>query len=89
MKSSGKSYLYLVMLSPFSNIVLINSQAFETKSNLNAQRSMLGNSGGGLTSLTSNVPGIGKLIEGIQKKKYKESLTIALVIAVLLCFTVW
>jgi hypothetical protein len=65
------------------------SQAFETKNTLNHQKAVLGNSGTGLNALTSNVPGIGKLIEGIQKKKYKESLTIALVIALILCFIVW
>lgn len=65
------------------------SQAFEAKNTLNHQKAVLGNSGTGLNALTSNVPGIGKLIEGIQKKKYKESLTIALVIALILCFIVW
>lgn len=67
----------------------MNSQAFETKNSLTSQRSTLNNSTGGLTSLSANVPGIGRLIEGIQKKKSKESMIIAVVIGVLLCFTIW
>jgi hypothetical protein len=66
-----------------------SSQAFETKNSLTNQRGSLGNASGGLNSLTSNVPGIGKLIEGIQKKKYKETMTIGAVIAVLVCFLLW
>lgn len=65
------------------------SQAFETKNTLSNQRGSLTNSSGGLGSLSNSMPAIGKLIDGIQKKKFRESLVVALVVAVLLCFTVW
>jgi Golgi SNAP receptor complex protein 1 len=65
------------------------SQAFEAKSTLSSQRTSLSNSTGGLSTLGSSMPGIGRLIDGIQKKKFRESLVVALVVAVLLCFTVW
>lgn len=67
----------------------MNSQAFETKNSLVNQRNSLTNSSGGLTSLSANVPGIGKIIDGIQKKKSKETMVIAVVIGLLLCFTIW
>lgn len=65
------------------------SQAFETKSSLNSQRNMLGRATSGLTNISSNVPGIGQLIDGIQKKKFRETIIVTLVVASLLCFTIW
>jgi ammonia channel protein AmtB len=37
----------------------------------------------------ANVPGFGRLIDGIQRKKSYEQIIIAVVIGVLLCFTIW
>lgn len=65
------------------------SQAFETKNSLVAQKGTLGNATGGLGGLSSNVPGIGKLIDGISKKKYRETIIVALAVSVLICFTIW
>jgi hypothetical protein len=49
----------------------------------------LSNASGGLGNITNSVPGIGRLIDGIQKKKYRETLIIGGVVAVLICFTIW
>jgi len=65
------------------------SQAFETKNALTNQRGTLSNSSGSVTNLSTNVPSIGKLIDGIQKKKNRETIVIGLVIAVLVCFIIW
>eukprot|EP00388_Colpodella_angusta_P043274 GDKK01058989.1.p1 GENE.GDKK01058989.1~~GDKK01058989.1.p1 ORF type:complete len:156 (-),score=13.17 GDKK01058989.1:253-720(-) len=65
------------------------SQAFETKSSLVGQRSSLVGSSGGLSSLTANVPGFGRLIDGIQRKKSRETMVIAVVVGILLCITIW
>lgn len=65
------------------------SQAWEAKSSLTSQRASLTNATGGLSSIGGSMPGIGRLIDGIQKKKFRESLIVALIVAVLLCFTVW
>ena len=65
------------------------SQAFETRSSLSHQRSTLTNSAGGLSGLASNVPSFNRLIDGINKKRTRESVIVAIVIAVLLCFTIW
>ena len=65
------------------------SQAFETKGSLLSQRNSLSNASGGLGNITNSVPGIGRLIEGIQKKKYRETLIIGGVVAGLICFTIW
>ena len=37
----------------------------------------------------ANVPGFGRLIDGIQRKKFRESLVIAVVVAILICFAIW
>ena len=37
----------------------------------------------------ANVPGFGRLIDGIQRKKSTEQIIIAVVIGVLVCFTIW
>lgn len=65
------------------------SQAFETKSNLVGQRNSLLGSSSGLANLTANVPSFGRLIDGIQRKKSRESMIIAMVVAVLVCITIW
>ena len=65
------------------------SQAFETKSSLMSQRGTIIGSSGGLTNLGANVPSFGRLIDNIQRKKSMESTVIAIIIALLVCFTVW
>ena len=37
----------------------------------------------------ANVPSIGRIIDGIQKKKSREFTVIAIVVALLLCFIIW
>lgn len=71
------------------NRISLCSQAFETKGSLLSQRNSLSNASGGLGNITNSVPGIGRLIEGIQKKKYRETLIIGGVVAGLICFTIW
>lgn len=71
------------------NINNLISQAFETKSALQNQCTTLGGSSGTLSNVTSNVPGFGRLIDGIQNKKGKEKLVIAFVIASLTFFLIW
>lgn len=65
------------------------SQAFDTRNALAEQRASLLGSSGGLSNLTASMPGFGKLIDGIQKKKSRETMIIAVVIGLLLCFTIW
>lgn len=65
------------------------SQAFETKNALLGQRNSLTGSAGGLTGLAANVPTFNKLIDGIQRKKTRESVAVAVVIGLLACFCIW
>lgn len=65
------------------------SQAFETRNTLGSQRSSLSGANSGLAGIASNIPSFGRLIDGIQRKKYKESLVVAMFVAVLICFTLW
>lgn len=65
------------------------SQAFETRNSLSSQRSTLAGASSGLSGLAANVPSFGRLIDGIQRKKYKESLVVAFVVALLICFSIW
>eukprot|EP01031_Cornospumella_fuschlensis_P030315 gene30315-36629_t len=65
------------------------SQAFETKQSLAAQRNSLQSASQGVGGLGGGLGGVGRLIDGIGKKKFRESLIVALFVAVLLCFTLW
>jgi len=65
------------------------TQAFDTKSALSSQRDRLSASASGLGGLATNMPSFNRLIDGIQRKKYRESLILAIVIGVLICFTIW
>lgn len=65
------------------------SQAFETRGTLGSQRNSLNGAVSGLSSLSANVPSIGRIIDGIQKKKSREFTIIAIVVALLLCFIIW
>lgn len=75
----------IIFLITFHNF----SQAFETRNTLGSQRSSLTGANSGLAGIASNIPSFGRLIDGIQRKKYKESLAVALFVAVLICFTLW
>jgi Golgi SNAP receptor complex protein 1 len=65
------------------------SQAFETKNALLGQRNSLTGSASGLTGLAANVPTFNRLIDGIQRKKTRESIIVAVVIGLLACFLIW
>ena len=64
-------------------------QAFEARSSLSSQRSSLTRAGGGLGSIIANVPSFNRLIDGVQKKKMRESVILACIIAFLVCFVIW
>ena len=38
---------------------------------------------------TANVPSFARLMDGIQKKKSRESMVLSVVIGILLCITIW
>jgi hypothetical protein len=65
------------------------SQAFEAKDSLLGQRATLMGVTGSMSNLAANTPSFGRLVDGIQKKKFRESLTVALFVAFLLCITIW
>jgi golgi SNAP receptor complex member 1 len=65
------------------------SQAFEAKNTLNNQRNLMNSSNSGVSSINSSIPGIGRLIDAIQKKRSRETIVIAVVIGLLLSFTLW
>ena len=64
-------------------------QAFETKTTLANQRNLLNSSSSGVLNISSSIPGIGRVIESIQKKKNNETIVIAVVIGILISFTIW
>lgn len=65
------------------------AQAFDTKSALANQRGSLAGAASGLSGLASNVPTFNRLIDGIQRKKTRESVIVAVFIGMLLCLTIW
>lgn len=65
------------------------AQAFDAKTGLLGQRGSLGGASMGLAGITNNVPSFNRLIEGITRKKLKETVIVGVFCAVLLCFTIW
>lgn len=65
------------------------SQAFEAKDSLLAQRAALSGVTGSMSRLAANAPGFGRLVDGIQKKKFRETLIVYLFVAFLMCVTIW
>lgn len=65
------------------------SQAFDAKAALLGQRNTLTGTAGGLTGLATNLPTFNRLIDGIQRKKTRESVIVAVVIGLLVCFSIW
>jgi Golgi SNAP receptor complex protein 1 len=65
------------------------AQAFDAKNSLMGQRNTLGTSSSGINSVLAGVPSFNRMIEGVQRKKYKEKLILGGVIGSLLFFTVW
>ncbi|CAM9165546.1 unnamed protein product [Heterosigma akashiwo] len=70
-----------------SNSVI--GQAFATRDELRAQGATLQGTSGTLAGITSNLPSIGRVVEAIQKKKYRDNMIVGGVIALLICFTLW
>ena len=82
--------LFLIFLaSALRGVQEVISNAFEAKNSLSSQRASLNSSTSGITSIGHSVPSFNRLIDGIQKRKYRESLIVACVVAVLLCFSIW
>jgi len=65
------------------------AQAWDTKNALLGQRSTMQGSASGLSGLAANVPTFNRMIDGIQRKKLRESLIVAIVVGLLLCITIW
>lgn len=65
------------------------AQAFDAKGHLLGQRSMLGSTTLSLTGLARSVPGFGKLVDGLSKKKFRENAIVAAFCGVLCFFTFW
>ena len=80
---------HLFSCLPMPCVYIACSQAFETKSTLMSQRASLQGSATGITGLVANVPSFQRLIEGVQRKKTRETMLVSLFVGVLLCFTIW
>jgi hypothetical protein len=65
------------------------SQAFDAKGHLLGQRGMIGTSSLSLGRLARSIPGFGKLVDGLSRKKFRENAVVAAFCGVLLCFTIW
>jgi hypothetical protein len=78
-----------ILSASMRSINEVISTAFQARDGLVGQRSSLGGAAGGLDSLTNKFPSFNRLIDGISKKKLKESLIVAVFTGILLCFCVW
>lgn len=67
----------------------IIGQAMAAKASLERQKERFTSSRGRVTTLTGTFTGIHSLMDQIQRKKLRNNTIIALLIAVLICFTLW
>lgn len=67
----------------------IIGQAIATKADLSKQRSMFTASAGKMSGLAAQFPGLNNLIGSIQRRKKRDQVIIALVVAACLCFLIW
>ena len=65
------------------------AQASEAKDTLLGQRSSIGGASVNLSSLTRRIPGVGKLMDALSKKKSRENTIIGVFIGILVCFSMW
>ncbi|CAM9906907.1 unnamed protein product, partial [Ectocarpus sp. 12 AP-2014] len=64
-------------------------QAAEARESLRHQRATLGAASSTLSSMQNRFPAINRVVEAIQKKKAKDRLIIAAVMAACIFFTFW
>lgn len=67
----------------------IIGQAMAAKASLERQKERFTSSRGRVTGLTGTFTGIHSLMDQIQRKKFRNNTIITLVIAFLICFTLW
>lgn len=73
----------------FRSTTDILGQASSIRGELRNQRTSLMNSVSGVTSIISNVPGVNRLIDAIQRKKQRDNFVLGGVIAVCCFVTFW
>lgn len=67
----------------------ILSRAAETTSTLARQRSAISTAAGRLGGVAGRIPGLQGLMQAIHSRRIKNEVIMALVIATLICFTIW
>lgn len=67
----------------------IIGQATETRENLGNQKGLLQGTFSKLVSLGANFPALNNLIGSIRRKKFRDSLILALFISSCICFLIW
>lgn len=64
-------------------------QAHNAKESLTNQRSLLSSAGSGLSSISSAASSFTRLIDSMQKKKFRDNVILACCIGVMFFFTIW
>jgi len=67
----------------------ILSQAFASRESLDRQRQSLNMSQGRIGALAAGMPSIDRIVEGLQRRKTRDNVILALVISLCLCCTIW
>lgn len=91
-ESSATSKLLRERSGITSNMKGVNDvleSAYEAKSLLMSQRGTMGTTWTGLSSMMKNVPSFNQMINKITSKKQRENVIVYVVIAVLICFSLW
>ena len=75
--------------SNMRNIDEILGDANDARTSLRTQRSSMENAFGAVGTITAKMPTFNEFISGIQRKKLRELVILALLIGLLLCFVIW
>jgi golgi SNAP receptor complex member 1 len=67
----------------------MNRQAHEARESLRVQRATLTSANSTLAAMSNQFPGIGRVVDAIQRRKARDNLVLGGVIASCICFTLW
>ena len=67
----------------------VMNQASDIYGDLRTQGSSLRKVGGAISRITSNIPGLNKIVDNIRRKRSRDDYIVAGVIASCVCLTMW
>jgi Golgi SNAP receptor complex protein 1 len=64
-------------------------RAAEAQNALGRQRATIAGAANRLSGIASRIPGLSQLMQAISRRRLKNDIIVAFVVALLICFTIW